>query len=73
MHFFQSGGVRSGEDEKKKKKKKKERLDQKREIKKKNGRFFLFGEKRNAFWTRMCCVGRIKKRSTRPTKQKLEA
>ena len=66
MHFFQSGGVRSGEDEKKKKKKKKkERLDQKREIKKKKKRPFF------PFWRKKKCV--LDPDVLRPTKQKLEA
>ena len=74
MHFFQSGGVRSGEDEKKKKKKKKERLDQKREIKKKKRPFFPFWRKKKCVLDPdVLCWSHKKKRSTRPTKQKLEA
>ena len=57
MQFFQSGGVRSGEDEKKKKKKKKkERLDQKREIKKKKTAVFSFLEKKEMRFGPGCVV-----------------
>ena len=69
MHFFQAVvfgvGKRLLEEEEEE-----EEEGNQREIKKKNGRFFLFGEKRNAFWIRMCCVGRIKKnaRHVRPNK-----